>query len=543
MADKPTYEELEQRIRDLEEERIEAKRVKKALLESERKFRTIFDNVGGAIAIHDLSGRFLEVNGELCERLGYSRKALLQMSPKDIDAPGSADLASRRMDILNRRGRICFETEHIREDGEIISTEASARMIEFEGRPAVLSVGRDVTERLRAEREREEPREKLMRTKKMDALGLLAGGVAHDLNNILSGLVSYPELLLLELPEDSKLRKPIKTIQTSGNRAVDVVSDLLTVARGAATTKQSLNLNDVVEEFIHSSEHDILGRRHVRATLKTDLASDLLPVSGSRDHITKALMNLISNAMDAVNHLTRGMVSVTTANIYLSLPLKGYDDVRIGEYVVLSVSDNGEGITDVDRDRIFEPFYAKKIMGRSGAGLDLAVVWNIVKDHDGYIDVTSGEQGTTFALYFPIARKKEGGARMDGSGVHEGNGEIILVIDDVGSQREIACNILERLNYKVDSASSGEEAVEYLRGRPADLVMLDMTMDPGIDGLETYKRIIEIHPAQKAIMASGLPETEEIRKARELGVGAYLKKPYTVGKMGEAIKRELLKGN
>ncbi|MCP4688752.1 MAG: PAS domain S-box protein [Desulfobacterales bacterium] len=515
------------------------KRFERALRESEKKFKTIFNHMGDAIAIHDLSGRFLEVNQELCDRLGFTREELLQLSPMDIDAPGSADLVSRRMEMLSKKERISFETEQTRADGETISTEVSARMIEFGGRPAVLSVGRDITERLHAEREKEELREKLTRSRKMDALGLLAGGVANDLNNILSGIVSYPELLLLDLPEDSKLRKPIRTIQTSGNRAVDVVSDLLTVARGSATSKKSLNLNHVVEELIRSKECLTLGRRHIGASLETRLSPDLLHVNGSRSHIHKALMNLVCNAMDAVAHQRRGVVSVSTSNIYLSLPLKGYDDVRIGEYVVLTVSDNGGGISEVDRERIFEPFYTKKVMGRSGAGLGLAVVWNTVKDHDGYIDVTTGEGGTTFSLYFPIARENGTWARPNGAGALQGSGEKILVVDDVDSQREIACNILKKLNYNVHAVAGGEEAAAYLKERPADLLVLDMTMDPGMGGVETYKRILEFRPGQKAIVASGFSEAEEIKAARDLGVGAYLKKPYTVEKIGLAIKREL----
>ena len=213
----------------------------------------------------------------------------------------------------------------------------------------------------------------------MESLGLLAGGVAHDLNNILSGIVSYPELLLLDLPEDSKFRKPIETIQASGHRAAAVVEDLLTVARGVATTKEPLNLNDLIGDYLHSPEFNKLKQFHPTVSIKTNLDSDLLNVSGSHVHIRKAVMNLVSNASEAIED--SGNVTISTMNRYIDRPLRGYDDVNIGEYVVLSVSDDGSGISSDDLERIFEPFYTKKVMGRSGTGLGLAVAWNVVQDH------------------------------------------------------------------------------------------------------------------------------------------------------------------
>ena len=182
-------------------------------------------------------------------------------------------------------------------------------------------------------------------------------------------------------------------------------------------------------------------------------------------------------------------------------------------------------------------------MGRSGTGLGMAVVWGTVQDHKGYIQVESMlENGTTFKLYFPITRKeipeKQKSIEL---AYYKGNGESILVVDDVSVQRKIASKILAKLGYSVKLASSGEEAVSLMRNAIADLVILDMIMSPGIDGLETYERIIAIHPNQKAIIASGFSETARVKKAQQLGVGAYVRKPYTIENIGMAVKAELEK--
>jgi two-component system, cell cycle sensor histidine kinase and response regulator CckA len=195
-----------------------------------------------------------------------------------------------------------------------------------------------------------------------------------------------------------------------------------------------------------------------------------------------------------------------------------------------------------DLERIFEPFYTKKKMGRSGTGLGLSVVWNVMKNHKGYIDVATGENGTTFELYFPITR--DAILKRDiplSAKDYKGNGETVLVVDDVSSQREISCSILDKLNYNSEAVASGEEAVEYLKGHRVDLVLLDMIMDPGINGYETYKRIIKIHPGQKAIIISGFSETDDVKKTQSLGAGQYVKKPVTLEKLGLAIKKELQK--
>ncbi|MCP4689535.1 MAG: response regulator, partial [Desulfobacterales bacterium] len=368
--------------------------------------------------------------------------------------------------------------------------------------------------------------DQLQNARKMEALGALAGGVAHDLNNILSGLVSYPELLLMELPEESPIRDGILLIQKSGARAAAIVEDLLTLARRGVVVSEVADLNRIIAEHLESPEHMSLRGHHPRVRVETDLDPDLINIKGSPIHLSKTVMNLVSNAAEAMPD--GGVLTISTRNRYLDRPVKGYDDVQSGDYATLAVSDQGNGILPVDMERIFEPFYTKKVMGRSGTGLGMAVVWGTVKDHNGYIDIRTGEgAGSRFTLYFPIARE-EPSKELSTVSMSDftGRGERVVAVDDVEEQRVILSGMLKTLNYSARMFADGEEAAEYMKTHSADLLILDMIMDPGIDGLETYKRILQHHPDQKAIIVSGFSETERVREAQRLGAGAYVKKPY-----------------
>jgi CheY-like chemotaxis protein len=346
-------------------------------------------------------------------------------------------------------------------------------------------------------------------------------------------------LLLLDLPQDSALRQPLMTIKKSGDHAAAIVQDLLTLARRGIAARELLNLNRIVEECLDSPEIRSLLRLHSNVDLSTSLQSDLFNIYGSAIHIFKSLSNLISNAVEAMPQ--GGRLQIATGNRYTDGIVSGFDTIKEGEYAVLSVADTGIGISERDRARIFEPFYTKKAIGRSGSGLGMAVVWGTVKDHNGYIDLQSQEgKGARFELYLPATReqlKKE----QDPKELSDitGNGELILVVDDVPVQREIATSILDRLGYRFHAAASGEEAIEFIRRHDVDLVILDMIMEPGIDGYETFRRIRSIRPAQKTIIASGYSENERVRKAQDAGAGRYIKKPYTLGTIGSCIKEEL----
>jgi signal transduction histidine kinase/ActR/RegA family two-component response regulator len=398
---------------------------------------------------------------------------------------------------------------------------------------------RELHERQRAEQEKSELQERLERSQKMEALGLLAGGVAHDLNNILSGIVTYPDLLLMDLPKRSKLKEPLETIRNSGLRAAAVVQDLLTLARRGVLQFEPLDLNKLLEEYLNSPEHVKIMSAHSDVKIAIDFDSQLLRITGSSHHLKKAFMNLITNAAEAQPE--GGSIRVATSNCYVDRPMNGYEQIREGNYVVVRIEDEGVGIAPDDLSKIFEPFYTKKVMGRSGSGLGMAVVWGVVHDHRGFIDVqTRAGEGTTFEIYFAVTHD-ECVKKASKVPVHQytGKNERILVVDDVTEQREIATMILTRLGYQVSSAASGEEAVEFVKQNEVDLLVLDMIMDPGIDGLETYKRIVSIRPGVRAIIASGYSETDRVRLAQQLGAGSYIRKPYTLEKMGLAVRAEL----
>ena len=522
----------------------ERKQAEDSLRESKEKYASLANNLNVGIYRNIIgpNGKFIEANSAIIEMFGFnSREEFLKIMVSDL-YKNPDDRKEYNTKILKEGSVNNHELQLRKKNGTVFIGSVSAVIVKDENSELKYSDGiiEDITKRKQTEKILRESEERLARSKKMESLGLLAGGVAHDLNNVLAGIVSYPELLLMDLPEDSKLRKPIETMQESGHRAAAIVQDLLTVAKGVATTKEPLCLNELVRDYVNSPEFKKLKQFYPTVTVKTNLEKDLLNMGGSYVHIRKVVMNLVSNASEAIG--SSGIVTISTMNRHVDRPLRGYDDVKTGEYVVLSVSDNGSGISSDDLERIFEPFYTKKIMGRTGTGLGLAVVWNTVQDHKGYIDVTSDRNGTKFELYFPITRDEISGKDLSVPiNDYKGNGEMILVVDDVESQREISCKMLDTLGYKAETVSSGEEAVEYLKGHIADLILLDMIMDPGINGRETYERIIKINPNQKALIVSGYAETAEVKETQKLGAGRYIKKPLTLEKIGMAVKEELAK--
>ncbi len=514
------------------------KGAEKALQESEKRMKAILQ--ASPVGIGLVIDRKLDWANETMYRMvGYPNGTLLGNNARifyendeEYERVGQALYSG-----VTSSGTGVVETRWIRGDQTVFDCLLRACPLDPEdpSRGQIVVVN-DISEAKRLEAQ-------LQRAQKMEAIGTLAGGVAHDLNNILSGLVSYPELLLMQIPRDSPLRQPLETIQKSGEKAAAVVQDLLTLARRGVSEKEVVNLNEIVTQYLKSPEYENLVRFHPRIEMVTRLEPRILNILAVPFHLSKTVMNLVSNAAEAL--LEGGTITISTENRYISQSIKGYEDVVKGDYVVLVVSDTGIGISKKDIKKIFEPFYTKKKMGRSGTGLGMAVVWNTVKDHQGYIDVESREEkGTTFTLYFPVTLKEGEKEKAKDSStppvqLYRGRGESVLVVDDVEQQRDIATKMLQELGYAVTSVASGEEAVEYVKTHSVDLIVLDMIMDPGMDGLETYRKIIEIRPGQKCIIASGFSESARVREAQRLGAGTYVKKPYLAEKMGLAIRAEL----
>lgn len=527
----------------------ERKESEQMALESERRYRLLAENIQDVIFTMDMDFNFTYVSPAIAQVQEWTADEFLKLTLDQVMTPESykkvINICYEQYELSEREGdfnrSVTVEVEMTTKSGKTVWTEITASFsVDQDGWPTgVLGVTRNITERRRAQSEKEELQESLNRSRKMEALGTLAGGVAHDLNNVLSGIVSYPDLLLMDLPPESTLRQPIETMRTSGMKAAAIVQDLLTLARRGVTVTEAVDLNEIITEYLASPEFEKLQSFHPLVLVDAMLAPDLLPTLGSPVHLSKTVMNLVSNASEAMPD--GGSLIVSTENCFLEKPLHGYTNVPAGEYAVLTVSDTGVGICAEDINRIFEPFYTKKKMGRSGTGLGMAVVWGTAQDHNGFIDIESTiDQGTVLKLYLPITDQACTDATEPAAvETFKGGGESVLVIDDVMEQREVATRILKQLGYKPISASSGEEAVAFMEINTVDLLLLDMIMDPGIDGLETFKRILDFHPHQQALITSGFAETERVKEARQIGVGGYLRKPYTVQNLGVSIQQVL----
>jgi signal transduction histidine kinase/ActR/RegA family two-component response regulator/HAMP domain-containing protein len=432
-------------------------------------------------------------------------------------------------------------TDHflITTDGKQLPILKTVVTIMLADRKCMLTSFMDITPLKAAQKERQRLELQLQQAKKMEAIGVLAGGVAHDLNNILSGIVSYPDLLLMQLPDKSSLRPHIETIRASGMKAAEIVQDLLTLARRGVVCDEIVNLNDIITAYLYSPEYKKMKLFHPNILVTTDLDEDLLNIMGSPVHLSKTVMNLVSNAAEAMPN--GGKVTISTENRYFDGNINGFDDVKSGAYVAFTVSDTGVGISLEDKERIFEPFYTKKVMGKSGTGLGLAVVWGTVKDHKGIIDIESTEgKGAAITISFPGTGKGLDKKKSDLSfDEYMGNGEFILIVDDSKEQREMAITIFSKLGYKATAVSNGERAIEYIKNSAFDLLVLDMILGTENDGLDIYKQILEINPQQKVIIASGFSQTERVKEALKLGVMEYIKKPYTIEKIGTAVKKGL----
>ena len=517
-------------------------RYERALRESEEKYKELVKHAPSGIFEVDLETiTFISVNNVICEYTGYTEEELLQMDPLALFSESSREKARKRIEQVFSTLQDPTPTDYVvlGKDGRQLPVVMTSKFFFENGVPKrLMTVVHDLSEVRKAEEEKRSLEKKLQNARKLESLGTLAGGVAHDLNNILSGVISYPELLLFDIEDDSPLRKPLLAIKKSGERAAEIVQDLLTLARRSVATKKVINLNHIVSDFIASPEYRKLIDAGKDIEVETNLTEGLLNVAGSEMHISKTVMNLVANAADAMP--SGGRITIATRDCYIDKPYTGFEIIPEGEYALLEVSDMGIGMPQSDLDKIFEPFYTKKVMGRSGTGLGMSVVWGTVKDHEGFFDITTEEgTGTSFVLYFPASRAEREIPRSVYIDDYLGKGESILVIDDAPEQRDLAGRMMQRLGYEVHTADSGEAAVALLKKETYDLLILDMIMPPGMNGLETYRQVLTIVPGQKAVIASGYAETERVQEAQRLGAGSYIRKPYTLEKIGLAVRSEL----
>ena len=506
---------LEEMNRALQKEVMERTAAEEALRKSEMQYQALVETTNTGFVIIGAEGRVLDANAEYVRLSGHrdladirGRSVVEWAAKHDKEKKDEAVRQCMQAGLIRN-----LEIDYIDAGGKVTPVEINATVVEQDGVPRILALCRDITRRKWEQEESQRLRERLNRAEKMEALGKMAGGVAHDLNNVLGVVVGYAELLALSIPEGDPRRDYADTILQSTSKGAKIIQDLLTLARRGVVVADVIDLNSVVTGFLKTPVFEDLKIYHPRVIFRTVLADDLLYIRGSSAHLEKTVMNLITNAAESI--AGSGEVVIRTENRYLDRAVPGNSGIAEGEYTVLAVSDNGAGISPSDREKIFEPFYTKKPMGRSGTGLGLAVVWGTVQDHRGYIDLQSEEgKGSTFTLYFPVSRDKPTEElRKIPFEQLRGDGQTILVVDDVPEQGTMAATMMRNLGYRAEIVTSGEAAVEYLRRQPADLLILDMIMEPGMDGLETYRQTLEINPRQKAVIVSGFAETDRVRKA------------------------------
>jgi signal transduction histidine kinase/CheY-like chemotaxis protein len=418
-----------------------------------------------------------------------------------------------------------FATVLRHRDGKRVDVELSGGTIRFEGKPANLVFVRDTTETQRL-------RELESRAQRLETAGRIAGQVAHDFNNLLAPMVAYPEFIREELSPEHPALAFVNSIEESAQQIADINQQLLTLGRRGHYNQEPLNLNGVVRQVLND-----MGPLPEALTCETDLDQNLFNIMGGHSQILRVLANLFQNARDAMQD--NGILKVKTENFYVDDVSIKYCRVPKGEYVKLTVSDNGCGIPAEQTEKVFDPFFTSKATDRKrGSGLGLSVVDAVVKDHNGYIDLSSriGE-GTSMYLYFPITRETVDGRPPEVDAV--GGTETVLVVDDDEVQRDVSMKLLTKLGYRADTAESGEQALEKCRSMRYDLLILDMVMPPGIDGTETYRRTLEFNPSQRAIIVSGFAESDRVAEAQALGAGAFIRKPLTRNGLARAVREEL----
>lgn len=501
-----------------------------ALRRSEIRYRNLFENASDGIFIYDLkNGRLLEVNKAACELLGYCREELMQKSLADLLTPENANKASKRIDKLRRCGHIFFETAYICHDGSHIPLEASTSLIEHNEKPAIITFARDITDRKHVEEEKKRLETQLVQAQRVEAIGTLAAGIAHNFNNLLMGIQGNTSIILLDMKSDHPHYKNLNNIEKLVQNGSKLTSHLLGYAREGRYETKSVSLNRIVKETLdtfHAAKKEI--RLHM------ELSENLFCIKADQGQIEQILLNLYVNAADAMPG--GGDIFLETKNVtYKDMSDKPYGPIP-GNYVLLTVRDTGVGMDKETMKRVFEPFFTTKGLAR-GTGLGLASTYGIIKAHGGYIDVDSKEgHGTAFSIYLPATKMALKERVEKNKEILKGK-ETVLLVDDENLIADTGEQMLKILGYKVLLARGGQDALEQYENNKENIgiVILDMVM-PDMGGGETYDRMKEIDPDVKVLLSSGYSIDGEASEILQRGCNAFIQKPFRMEQLSQKLR-------
>jgi PAS domain S-box-containing protein len=511
-----------------EQLRIYSKNLERNIAESEEKYRILVDNANESIFI--VQDGFIKFpNPKTEEMLGYTGKELSETFFVDLIVPEDKEKVFEKYKSMEKGETVSAipPVRIINKNGETLWVDINLAPIEWQGRAAILHLLRDITERKKMEDE-------LIQIYKMEAIGTLAGGIAHEFNNLLQVISGYLELLLEQEYIKEPDRKRLSNIDKSAQRAAELTKQLLIYSRKVETKFQPVDIN---QEIVKVCE--LLGRVIPKMiSIQTHLDDNLKRINADPGQLQQIIINLVVNARDAMPG--GGKITIETKNFWMDdESCKKYIGAVPGEYVLLIISDTGQGIGQGILEQIFNPFFTTKEVGK-GTGLGLAIVSGIVTAHGGYITCGSElGQGTTFEICFPVSSVylKDKKAKTVSQGEIRGVGETILLVDDEKDILEAGQDILRKNNYKTLIARSGEEAIEVFKEekRRIDLVILDLNM-PGMGGFKCLGELHSIDPDVKVIVATGFLGNDRIRETLKTRASGFITKPYRFTEMLEKIK-------
>lgn len=495
-----------------------------ALRESEARYRALVEqSLAGIYIIQD--GYYRYVNPKFAEIFGYTPEEITTTLRHGQELIAEADRPTVQANVQRRLGGATESLHYTfggkRKDGTLIDVEVHGTAMDYNGRPAVIGILLDVTERARAERERRGLENQLQQAQKMEALGTLAGGIAHDFNNILAAIIGYTELALIDLPPASLLRHNLQEVHTAGQRAKELVQQILTFSRRREPERRPLALAPLVQEALSLLRASLPSTIEIRQHIVDDAGTIL----GDATQIHQVLMNLCTNAEHAMRE-TDGTLEVRVEPRDIDAASASHDPaVREGSYVCLTVHDTGHGITPDIMERIFDPFFTTKGT-REGTGMGLAMVHGVMASHQGAITVQSPPgKGTTFALYFPrLTTPTDPDTPSEALPTH-GSGHILFV-DDEESLVRVSEAILTRAGYRVTACTNSLEALKRFEVAPAsfDLVITDQTM-PHMTGADLMRALRRLRPDIPVILCTGFSHVIDAEKAQELGANIFMMKP------------------